>query len=36
MSNDEALEIIANDNGKLFDPVLAKRFISFMKSRQTS
>jgi len=35
MSQDEAFEIIANDNGKLFDPELASRFISFMKSRQS-
>ncbi len=35
MSKDEALEIIENDNGKLFDPDLGERFISFMRRSPT-
>lgn len=34
MSQDEALEVIANDKGKLFDPDLGKRFISFIRKGQ--
>ena len=34
MSEDEALEIIAKDNGKLFDPDIGKQFISFIKKGQ--
>lgn len=34
MSEEEALNVIANDNGKLFDPHLGKQFISFIKKGQ--
>jgi len=33
MSAEEALEMIENDNGKMFDPDIAIKFISFMKER---
>lgn len=33
MSPSEALENIANDKGKLFDPDLAAKFVSFVQSR---
>jgi response regulator RpfG family c-di-GMP phosphodiesterase len=34
MSEREALEVIEKDNGKLFDPEIGKRFISFIKKGQ--
>ncbi|HOO31819.1 MAG TPA: HD domain-containing phosphohydrolase [Thermotogota bacterium] len=33
MKPEEALEIIANDDGKLFDPVLAGKFCKFMEEK---
>ncbi len=33
MTSEEALEVIKKDKGKLFDPIIAQRFVSFIKNK---